>query len=64
MYQVGRTTIKVASESEEATFIIECDEKVYSEQEIREISSRVLIEKNSINAVFNKQEQKQNKGNS
>lgn len=41
---VGRNNV-------EATFIINCEGRIYSEQEIREISSRVLIEKNSIKAI-------------
>ncbi|KAL4499722.1 hypothetical protein ABPG72_017262 [Tetrahymena utriculariae] len=57
MYTHGKTTIEVDNQRNQVTYLIECDQKRYSEQEINEISSRVLIEKNSIKAIFGQEKQ-------
>ncbi|KAL4504669.1 hypothetical protein ABPG73_021516 [Tetrahymena malaccensis] len=57
MYTQGKTTIEIDNIKNQVTFLIECDQKSYSEQEINEISSRVLIEKNSIKVVFGQEKQ-------
>ncbi|EAR87841.2 AAA domain, dynein subfamily protein (macronuclear) [Tetrahymena thermophila SB210] len=57
MYTDGKTTIEIDNLRSQVTYLIECDQKCYSEQEINEISSRVLIEKNSIKAIFGQEKQ-------
>ncbi|KAL4476134.1 hypothetical protein ABPG74_009867 [Tetrahymena malaccensis] len=57
MYTHGKTTIQIDKNQNNVSFLIECDQKSYSEQEINEISSRVLIEKNSIKVIFEQEKQ-------